>query len=396
VLGQKLVCGDLYPVVQKDDEWGQVIGPIKAFAWPLLLQAGGLAQRNGTRLTLSAAGVKALSAPPSDVLRTLWRKWLNSTLLDEFSRIDVIKGQNSAGRVMTAVAPRRAAIEAALLDCPVGRWVSLDGFSRFMQAKNHLFEVTHDPWKLYLFDRQYGSLGYAGSHDWNIVQRRYLSAVLMEYAATLGMIDLSYRDPGESAGDFREMWGADELRFLSRYDGLDSFRITDLGAYVLGLVDVYQPVAPTSDVALSVLPSLHVKLVHGSLSAEAALMLELWTDPLEADTWELSRTRAVEAIEKGYDIGVLRAFLESNSDQPLPELVDAFLLRCARDGHALKAGPRAVLIECRDAVTAEAVAMHKETSSLCLRAGPATLVVRDEHMEKFRERVHVLGLGLVH
>lgn len=395
VLADKLVAGDFYPVVEKADKWEQTIGPIKAFAWPMLLQASGLALRTGTRLGLSPAGVKALSAPPADVLRTLWRKWLKTTLLDEFSRVDAIKGQSSTGRVMSAVPPRRAAIEEALQACPIGRWVLMDDFSRFMRAADHVFVVTHDPWKLYLCERQYGSLGYGGSHGWNILQDRYIAAVLFEYAATLGIVDVAYFDPAEGHDDFRDMWGADELRFLSRYDGLSSFRITALGAYILGLEATYQPVAQPSNVAISVMPSLQVKLVRGTLSAEDSLMLELWAVPIQTDIWHLDRPKAVAAIEKGHDIQVLRQFLESNDDLPLPELVESFLQRCARDGHALRTGASAVLIECRDSETADNVATHKETSSLCLRAGPKTLVVRHEHVGKFRERVHILGLGLV-
>jgi hypothetical protein len=230
LLSSKLVGGDFYPLVEKKDKWDQTIGPIKAFAWPMLLQAGALAVRTGTRLSFSPAGVKALSAPPADVLRALWRKWLKTTLLDEFSRVDAIKGQGGSGRVMSAMPPRRAAIEEALRSCPVGRWVKLDDFSRFMRASDLLCVVAHNPWKLYLCERQYGSLGYEGSNGWNILQDRYISAVLLEYAATLGMIDVAYFDPADGSDDFRELWGADAMRFLSRYDGLNSFRLTALGA----------------------------------------------------------------------------------------------------------------------------------------------------------------------
>ena len=395
LLTDKLVGGDFYPVIEKTGKWDQTIGPIKAFAWPMLLQAAGLALRTGTRLAMSPSGVKALNAPPADVLRTLWRKWLKTTLLDEFSRVDAIKGQSGAGRVMSAIAPRRAAIEEALQECPVGRWVLLDDFSRFMRAADHVFVVAHDPWKLYLCERQYGSLGYEGSNGWNILQDRYIAAVLFEYAATLGIVDVSYFDPAEGHDDFRGMWGTDELRFLSRYDGLNSFRITALGAYILGLDATYQPVVQPSNVAISVMPSLQVTRVRGTLSAQDALLLELWAEPIQADVWQLDRPKAVAAIEKGHDIEVLRQFLENNDDMPLPELVESFLKRCARDGHALKTGASAVLIECRDAETADHVATHKETNSLCQRAGPKTLVVRNENLGKFRERVHVLGLGLV-
>lgn len=395
LLAERLVGADFYPVTEKTDKWDQTIGPIKAFAWPMLLQASGLAVRTGTRLALSPTGVKALSAPPAEVLRTLWRKWLKTTLLDEFSRVDAIKGQSGTGRVMSAVPPRRAAIEAALQACPTGQWVLLDDFSRFMQAADHVFVVAHDPWKLYLSERQYGSLGYDGSHGWNILQDRFIAAVLFEYAATLGIIDVAYVDPAQGHDDFRGMWGSDELRFLSRYDGLKSFKISALGAYILGREANYQPAAEPSNVAISVMPSLQVKRVRGILSAQDSLLLELWAEPIQADIWHLDRQKAVAAIDKGHDIAQLRQFLENSDDLPLPELVESFLLRCARDGQALKTGASAVLIECRDSETADNVATHKETSSLCLRAGPKTLVVRNEHVGKFRERVHVLGLGLV-
>ena len=53
-----------------------------------------------------------------------------------------------------------------------------------------------------------------------------------------------------------------------------------------------------------------------------------------------------------------------------------------------------MLVECRDNETAEAIASHKETEALCLRAGPKMLVVRSDHLDKFRERVRLLGFGM--
>ena len=394
VLTEKLAGGDFYPWGEKKSKWDQEVGPLKAFAWPMLLQAGGLAMRAGGRLALSPAGVKALRAPPAEVLRGLWRKWLKTTLLDEFSRIDDIKGQHSNGRVMSAVAPRRAEIEEALCECPVGCWITIDAFSRFMQATDREFEVTHDPWKLYLCERQYGSLGYDGSGGWNILQERYILALLFEYAATLGMVDVAYVDPAGARDDYDGMWGSDDLAFLSRYDGLYEFRLTPLGAYILGLEDTYQPAAIPSDLVLSVLPSLLVNVMRGSIGAEEALLLDNWAEPVQAGSWRLDRQRALAAIEKGYDIAELRSFLESRDDMPLPETVDSFIRQSERNGKALKTLGSAVLIECRDNETTETIAGHKETASLCLRAGTKTLVVRTEHLNKFRERVRVLGFGM--
>jgi hypothetical protein len=230
LLTDSLVDSDFYAGDTEKHPGSQEIGAIKAFSWPVLLQAAGLVQRNGTRLALTPAGLKALSAPPAGVLSMIWKKWLKSSLLDEFSRVDVIKGQKSKSRVMTALAPRRAVIGDMLGRCPVKTWISVDDFSRFMQATAHTFEVTHDPWALYICEREYGSLGHDGFHSWDILQLRYLLCFLFEYAAALGIIDVAYIEPHGARDDFRELWGADDLEFLSRYDGLVYFRLTPLGA----------------------------------------------------------------------------------------------------------------------------------------------------------------------
>jgi hypothetical protein len=394
LLTEHLTGGDFYPWLPKEDEWQQEIGPIKAFAWPMLLQAGGLVQKNGSKLALSPAGLKGINAPPADTLRGIWRKWQKSTLLDEFSRINDIKGQKSAGKAMTAVAPRRAAIVGALESCPVGAWVDVDDFSRYMVATGQSFEITRDPWKLYLSDPQYGSLGYAGSHGWNILQLRYLLCFLFEVAATLGVIDVAYTSPVEARDDFRGLWGADEMEFLSRYDGLSHFRLTALGAYCLGLSEKYEPEPIRSTVRLSVLPGMQINLAGGQLAPEEALLLDTWTVQATPSSWRLERSKILAAIEKGHDVDELVAFLEARDDQPLPETVEAFLKTCARQGRAIKPIGTALLMECQDADTAALIAGHKETSGLCLLAGKRLLVVRPEHEEKFRTLVRVLGFGI--
>jgi hypothetical protein len=394
LLTESLAGGDFYADKPKQDQRGQEIGPIKAFSWPLMLQAAGLAQRNGSKLVLSTAGRKALASAQASVLGAIWNKWLKSTLFDEFSRVDVIKGQKSKGRVMTALAPRRAAINEILRLCPVGAWIDVDDFSRFMQATGHTFDVSHNPWKLYISDQQYGSLGHDGYHSWEILQLRYLLCVLFEYAAALGIIDVAYIEPTEARNDFGDLWGTDDLEFLSRYDGLIYFRVTPLGAWCLGSVGDYTPAPIQPSVKLSVLPGLQVNVVGGNLSTEESLTLDTWAVESTDKSWRLDRQKAIGAIEKGRDIAELRAFLQAREDQPLPETVESFIKTTERQGKALKISGTALLIDCENAEIAASIATHKETASLCQRAGDRQLVVRLENEEKFRNLVRILGFGL--
>ena len=191
-IASRLYDGDFYESTSKKHKREREVGSIKAFAWPLLVQAAKLAELHGKRLALTKAGRHALSVPPAETLRLTWQRWLKSKLLDEFNRIDAIKGQHGKGkRGMTAVEGRRMVIAEALKQCPVGSWVMVDDFFRFMIAAELRFEVTREPWDLYISDPQYGSLGYDGYHDWEIVQGRYALCLLFEYAATLGLIDVA-------------------------------------------------------------------------------------------------------------------------------------------------------------------------------------------------------------
>ncbi|WP_244100194.1 hypothetical protein [Burkholderia anthina] len=392
LLTEYLANGDFYRPAGGNPDPGT--GPFKAFSWPLLLQAAGLVQRNGSKLALSIAGRTALASAPAIVLRAIWSKWLKTNLFDEFSRIDVIKGQKSKGRAMTAVAPRRTAIIDVLRDCPIGAWVGVDDLSRFMEATGRTFEVANDPWSLYICEPQYGNLGHDGYHDWSILQFRYLLCVLFEYAAALGVVDVAYIEPAGVRDDYRGMWGTDDLEYLSRYDGLMYFRISSLGAYCLGLSDEYVPPPVVPSVKLAVLPSLQVNVVDGRLSIDETLALATWAEELTENRWRLDRQRAVGAIEKGLDIGELRLFLEAREDQPLPETVESFLKAAEQQGKALKVLGTALLIDCENEKIASMVAEAKEARGLCLRAGERQLVVRLEHEEKFRSLVRKLGLGV--
>ncbi|MGH3088602.1 MAG: hypothetical protein ACRDSJ_14960, partial [Rubrobacteraceae bacterium] len=153
---------DYYPHVPPKDKWhDENAGPIRAFAWPLLIQAGGLAQLSGTRLQLTKGGREALFEPASETLRALWTKWMNATLLDELSRIDCVKGQTGKGKHgLTALSSRRGAIADALAECPVGSWIATEEFFRFMRASKNDFAVTRNAWNLYIAELQYGALGY--------------------------------------------------------------------------------------------------------------------------------------------------------------------------------------------------------------------------------------------
>ena len=382
-----LDTGDFYA----DEE----IGPIRAFAWPLLVQAAGLAERSGARLRLTIAGRKALAEPPAPTLRRAWERWLDTRLLDELGRVDEIKGQTGRGkRGLTAVAGRREAIAEALARCPVGSWIEVDELFRYMRASGSDFEVTRDAWSLYLCEPEYGSLGYDGSGGWEILQARYALCVLFEYTATLGLIDVAHVPPAGAREDFRELWGADDLEFLSRYDGLSYVRLTPLGAYCLGIADEYEPPRFELRPVLSVLSTLEIVATAELPSAADRIMLDRYADQASDRAWQLTPERLLRALEAGGSLTELSEFLAARSVNPIPEPVVRLLDDLEERAGQLRDGGTARLIACGDPALATLVANHARTRRLCLLAGERHIVVPVASERAFRRAVRELGYPL--
>jgi hypothetical protein len=237
-----LVAGDFY-------DSGE---PIAAFAWPLLIRFGGLARLTGTRLELSPHGRATLDKPSYEALGALWARWMVSVSTDELARVEAIKGQRRPGTLTSAPA-RRAVVAAALAMLEPGTWTGTGKVLANLRAQRPPLVATRSLralWRLYVLDSYHGSLGHAGPRAWDLVEGRYALCVLFEYAATAGLIDVAYTDPHGARNDYRALWGADQLGCLSRYDGLVTLRVNDLGAAVLhdpeALPGLSLPVPPST------------------------------------------------------------------------------------------------------------------------------------------------------
>ena len=384
-VAEALVAGDFYP-----DE------AIASFAWPLLLQAGGLARLEGSRLTLTPKGRKALGQPGHEVVRGLWERWPRHAPIDEFSRVDQIKGQKSTA-ALSAAGPRRQAVVAALALCPPGEWIGVDDLFAAMRRADLSPTVARSErglWKLYLGDPEYGSLGYAGFHDWPILEGRYTLAVLFEYAATLGLLDVDYVSPAQARDDFRHMWGADWIDALSRYDGLRAVRVTPLGAYVAGLAPTYTPAVPDGpDPTLQVLAN-HDIVATADLAPADGLVLGAFATRTSDRVWTISTTSLLAAVDAGRAPGELRGFLEARAVHAVPATVHRLLADVeARGGQVRDLGTRRVL-ECADPSVATLLAQDRSLRGLCTRLGERHLILDPAGEPKARAALRKLGYPL--
>ena len=371
--------------------------PIASIAWPLLIQAGGLAELAGGRLRLTQRGTSALVKPPEDTIRQLWRAWVSRAVIDEFGRVDRIKGQRVTN-VLTSAKTRRQMVAAALATCQIDEWVEMDDLFTRMRRGDMSPTVARSEralWKLYIADPHYGSLGYDGFGGWTILEGRYTLAVLFEYAATLGLIDLTYTDPAGARDDFRGNWGTDDLDYLSRYDGLRALRLTALGGYALGISDRYKPPAvekPVRDL-LKVLPNLDI-VATGPLPPADRLTLDAYARQTSDHVWTLRSETILTAVEAGRTGEQLIRFLAGRATHELPTSVTRLVADVTARSRQLRDLGAVRLIECADTALTTLIARDRRLRNHCSPVGERHLAVPLEREAGFRTDLRRLGYVL--
>ncbi|MCP4397696.1 MAG: hypothetical protein GY801_10405, partial [bacterium] len=384
--------GDFYPEdLDAPHSYDVQIGDagIRPFAWAMILQAGKLAQINGSKLALTKSGKSALKKPAHETLAKLWPRWLKTTLLHEMNRIEEIKGQKSKSRPLAAAGACRQELDTALAELEPGVWMETDKFFKFLIANGHSFEIARNYWALYLGHQEYGSFGY--NHiNWSHLEGRFSRVLLLEYAATLGLIDVALTEPWGAPGDIRDLWGADDISCLSRYDGLWAFRLNSLGAWILGLTDDYV-LEMHDEPSLRVLPNLEVTLMASVGASSDELFLDRCCERSSERVWRISLPKLLKAAEDGVDVKQVLTFLKDRSEGSLPQPVEAFF-RDAQDraGKVTDCGD-ARLLECADAPTAHLIVNDSRLKNFCFLAGECHVVVPTENETQFRKALRELG-----
>jgi len=386
-LSKLLYDGDWYNDLNLDDDTEY----IQSFAWPILIQAGKLARQDGNRLKLTKAGQTALKGELPDAIKTVWERWEKTKIIDEFSRINQIKGQKSTrGRTLVNVTKRRPVIKDILKNCLPGQWIKVDELTEFMRSNDINFEVARYAWKLYVLDSQYGHLDDYGCES--LIEGRYLLVFLFEYAATLGLIDIAYTHPAGALSDFHNLWCGEELEFLSRYDGLKFIRLNSLGACVLGITDKYESKPVKIEKVLNVLPNNDIVVIDkNALSPSDRMFLDKICKRISSSLWQISMKTILNAAQNGTTADEILLFLTSRSSKKIPETISILLNDAGKRSTKLIYSGRAHLLRCKDPVLAKIICSDNKLSKICRPAGKDYIVILPGKEKPFKKALADLG-----
>ncbi len=375
-----LVAGDFHAEPEKIT--GRHV--IRPFGLSIFAQGAGLVTAAGQ---LSPSGRKYLQSQSPTLFLKAFEKWVEEGSFDELTRITQLRGLNARGTRLSPPASRREKVIEALSWCPTDTWIPIRDFYRAVKIWQFDFRVELTDWSQ-LYAGPYKDYGYMSQDDyWFIVHGLYINAVIMEYLATIGAVDVAYVSDDDSMVEHATYY-IDTA--LSLHDGLLYFRINKWGAFLLGQADEYVPTLPPQRDLFAIDETLQVRVLTDLLPNEQ-LQLNVVAEPVGANVYQLSTEKVLTAVESGQSIDHLADFLTTNHRGMPPQTVIDWLAQLKRNVKAFVEGATMVMIQLKEPGLLGLIKHDTVLSKLCRPLDDKTVLVQSSHIKKFRKRLKELG-----
>ncbi|MEG2546168.1 MAG: hypothetical protein RSA51_06375 [Niameybacter sp.] len=293
---------------------------------------------NGTSLILGSEGKKFLALPFTEQVKMLFTSYKESKMIDE---IQNIKGEKLLARVGIGLSAARETLLRLLGRLDSNEWISMEVFSEqlFKCARCFLYNFTHGA--NYAFSR-YGYAGLGGG-DWERVERAYLDVVLLDYLVPLGIVDVAVEDVEVQ----NEMTGNYTDRLEVTY-----FKITKLGAYILGSAKVYEDPTMKDKVDNDLWIDEWQQVVVGESKKEHQhhIFFEAFCEKGEGErhvAYPLNFSAILKAFHEEISLDQIWTYLEKNVTKPLPTHLKGVFDKWSEDQKKVRIRVVTIL-ECED------------------------------------------------
>lgn len=353
---------------------------LRAGVWANILLAAGLAREGEKRLELTDEGRNALTTPPHDILRAVWKTVVAS---DHYKQTGESEDLHISLYGVIDVPKLRGAIIDSLARFPIGEWIETAYLVNYLKAANTRIIPDWISRNRYYMFSGYHERGYDPGSYYSTILETSVLTFLRSLAATMGIVDMAYPKPSNISPNQFPVFIIHQLKYV---------RVTPLGAYCMGITDNFAPAAHEPKAALKVLPTLDVVLPgHSKKVRWEMFFLDRIAERTSDHVWKLDRKKVLDAMEReGITLESIREVL-SPGGTPLPDTVVRFLEDIRRRETALRFAGAALLFETRDEASADLFVHERKLQGLCLRAGAKTIAVPEEKRREFLRTMKKMG-----
>ena len=228
----------------------------------------------------------------------------NSLYINECERIQSANFRFSKKRIDLNFARKK--LIKYLKKCPVNEWIDMAEYKRQIRIYEYGF-LRECIGEVLIKDQYYNAYYNSPSH--NEFESPFIDIMFMEYLATMGIVDVV----------LEQYW--DDYGYKS-YLEVKYFKITKLGAYVLGMEEIEQN-EEIEGQKLEVNSNFEIKIKNEKLKYELYFDRFLKKHSEEPLIYKLDFKGMLRALELGIKIKDIYTFLKENSEGNIPKNVEA-------------------------------------------------------------------------
>ncbi len=219
----------------------------------------------------------------------------------------------------------------------------------------------------------------------NMVQKPLLKSCLFLYAS-LGLIDICYSDP------FNPFYNIKDKDYLSIYDGLECFRLTELGAYILGQTKSYELKQDSSKKARIIIDEQRLLITfHGKDMLKQAVLNQM-THKVSENHYKMDYESLLAGCSSVQDIEKrINQFKQLIMKEP-PANWQLFFKQVIEQANPLKHDPNLVVFKLKEQATLyQVIASDPVLKKHILKAEDFHIVVELAKIAAVKKRLLTLG-----
>ena len=347
----------------------------RIFGMYMLLMTGRIISEKDGAIVLASQVDNFLRLKPVEMCSTLLKAYIDSAYIYELDRIREIKIKTRYHPVFKKC---RETILKHLRKCPVDKWISIEEFLKNIKKTDryYLVDLVGEISSYSEYDRYY----YARMEGWNQIEGRFIEVVLLEYLNTMGIIDAAVSS-GYHSSDYGDR--------VTEYLSLEYFKLTPMGAYVIGAADKYVPVREEEDAGFIVQPNYDIVVAEGKLKQVHNLFFDRFADKVADDVasiYKLSFKSIVNALDNGITAGEIIEYLAEHSSNPLPDNVQKTLAEWDRESKRIRIR-KVTIIETDDKYLMEELKSSKSIRNYIIKELPYTAEIDGKTCMKVKREI---------
>lgn len=324
---------------------------------------------------------------PAEQIRMLLQEFREGTYNSITNLLIHLKG---GGRLEEET---EASVESRLLDLlpemPIDSWIDAEQFYTWFLYRGielrpvSVGDARHSLYFVYQSEEGMSEKMYIEPHLYDdVLLKPFIKGTFFLFAA-LGLVDVAYDMPDTQAVG---------TSYFSPFDGLKYVRLTDLGAYIIGIRDSYS--LPTSQPVVSVLLSPDALIIRVAGKQEGVLpILENFARRISQTRFKVDYESFLKGCSDASDIEAKIRLFEEQVANTCPENWHAFFSEVRRKSTQLSPVQDTVVfrLQEKDRELAGLIARDEILKGLVIKAEGFHIILQKRNLSRFKNRLKSFG-----